>query len=122
VSPSIGINYDLSRSDVENLLAGFLKGTQNVELHARITDLSELPAECRKLVSQAQASGRAWIACVTPEGPMAAWGDYHLEPSKRLFGYLLSVEWWTNPTGHHSLWCYCDPRRPTEWTFGRSRS
>jgi hypothetical protein len=121
VCPASAINYDLSRADVENLLAGFLEGTLNVELKLRITDLRDLPADCRAHLSQAQASNRAWIAWATSDGPMAAWGDYHLEPSKRLFGYLLSVEWWTGLTGHHSLWCYCEPKRPTEWTIGRTR-
>jgi hypothetical protein len=116
------INFDLSRPDVENLLSAFLAGTQNVALKSRLTDIGELPAECRQYIRQAEASGRAWTAWMTDLGPMAAWGDYHSEPSKRLYAYLLLVEWWLPSTGHHSIWCYCDPRRPTEWTFGRSRS
>jgi hypothetical protein len=58
----------------------------------------------------------------TERGPIAAWGDYHPEASKRLYGYQLLVEWHDTLTGHHSLWCYCDLKRPTEWTIGRGRS
>lgn len=52
---------------------------------------------------------------------MAAWADYHIEASKKLNAYLLFVQWYAVPSGYHSLWCYCDPKRPTEWTIGRGR-
>jgi hypothetical protein len=116
------INFDLSRAEVENLLLGFLAGTQNVALKVRLTEIANLPASCRPLLRVAQSSGRAWIAWETEYGPMAAWGEYHPEPSKRLNAYLLFVEWWLMPAGHHSLWCYCDAKRPTEWTIGRARA
>jgi hypothetical protein len=115
------INNDLSPSDVERLLAGFLTGAVGVQLGTRLTDLNALPAECCKHVRAAEAGGRTWAAWATDCGPIAAWGDHHPEASKRLYGYQLLVEWWDVPTGHHSLWCYCDPKRPTEWTFGRGR-
>jgi hypothetical protein len=67
------------------------------------------------------SGGRAWTAYSTPGAPIAAWGDYHIDGSRQLRGYLLSIEWYDVPTGHHSLWCYCDPKRPTEWTVGRGR-
>jgi hypothetical protein len=121
VCPAIGINFDLSRSEVENLLAGFLTGAVGVQLGARLTDLNTLPAEHRKHVRAAEAPGRTWAAWVTERGPIAAWGDYHPEASKRLYGYQMLVEWYDTPTGHHALWCYCDPKHPTEWTFGRGR-
>jgi hypothetical protein len=105
---------------VENLLAGFLIGAVGVELQKRL-DISELPAECPKHVGVAEASGRPWTAWSTERGPIAAWGEYHPEPSKRLYAYLLLVEWWAAPSGHHALWCYCEPKRPTEWTAGRGR-
>jgi hypothetical protein len=117
-----GINYDLSRTDVENLLAGFLTGVLGVELRARLTDLNALPAAYRAHVRAAEASGRAWTAWVAESGPIVVWGDYHLEASKRLYAYLLLVEWSDVPSGHRSLWCYCDPKRPTEWTVGRARA
>jgi hypothetical protein len=105
---------------VENLLTGFISGAVGVELRIRL-DISELPADCRKHLRVAEASGRVWTAWSTERGPMAAWGEYHLEPSKRLYAYLLFVEWWLIPSGHHSQWCYCDPKRPTEWTVGQGR-
>ena len=72
-------------------------------------------------MQQAKTSGRAWTAWATERGPIAAWGDYHLEASMRLYAHLLLIEWSDVPTGHHSLWCYCDAKRPTEWTIGRGR-
>jgi hypothetical protein len=115
------MNFDLSRSDVENLLAGFLAGTQGVELKKRLTDLSDLAPACRTHVRRAVASGRAWTAWSTEHGPIAAWGDYDIHGSRQINAYLLSVEWCGVPNDHHSLWCYCHPRRPTEWIVGRGR-
>jgi hypothetical protein len=106
---------------VENLLAGFLTGAVGVGLGVRLADLNALPAACRTHLRAAEAAGRVWIAWSTPAGPSAAWGDYHIEASKRLYAYLLLVDWCDVPTGHHSLWCYCDPKRPTEWTVGQGR-
>jgi hypothetical protein len=118
----VRINFDLSRAEVANLLSGFLAGTQNVALEVRLTEIGDLPASCRPLLRVAQSAGRAWIVWETEYGPMAAWGEYHPEPSTRLNAYLLFVEWWLMPDVHHSLWCYCDPKRPTEWTVGRARA
>jgi hypothetical protein len=118
---SMGINFDLSRSDVENLLAGFLAGAQGAELGARLLDVGNLPAACREQVRLAQASGRAWTAWLTPCGPIAAWGDYDIQGSRKINAYLLFVEWYCLSSGHHSLWCYCCPERPTEWIVGRGR-
>ena len=113
------INFVLSRSDVENLLAGFLAETLAVELETRLIEPSEVPAACRKHIRRAAASGRAWTAWSTPCGPIAAWEDYYIQGSQQINAYLLFVEWWGDRSGHHSLWCYCDPKRPTEWTVGR---
>jgi hypothetical protein len=115
------INFDLSRSDVEDLLAGFLTGAVGVELGTLLADINTLPAAHRAHVRAAEAAGRTWIAHSTPDGPITAWGDYHAEASKRLYGYQMLVEWYDTPTGHHALWCYCDPKHPIEWTIGRSR-
>jgi hypothetical protein len=83
--------------------------------------MGELPDACRTRVRGAESQGRAWTAWSTKHGPMAAWGDYNLEGSKQLNAYLLFVEWYVLSRGHHSLWCYCYPNRPTEWIFGRTR-
>jgi hypothetical protein len=106
---------------VEHLLAGFVTGALGVELGKRLTDVAELPAVCRSLVRLAQDSGRPWAVWSTALGPMAAWGDYNLEGSRHLFAFLLLIEWWDVPSGHHALWAYCDPRRRTEWTIGQGR-
>jgi hypothetical protein len=115
------INCDLSRSDVEDLLSGFLIGSLNVELKIRLTALGDLPPNCGAHILQAIAAGRPWVAWSTPSGPMAAWGDYDIDGSRRLNAHQLFIEWWLAPTEHHALWCYCYPRRPTEWTIGRGR-
>jgi hypothetical protein len=107
---------------VENLLAGFLTGAVGLTLGARLTELNTLPAEYRTHLRAAEASGRTWAAWATERGPITVWGDYHAEPSKRLYAYLLLIEWYDTRTGLHSLWCYCDPKRPTEWTIGRGRN
>lgn len=106
---------------MEKFLAGFLTGAQGIELGTRLTDTRKLPEICRTLVRRAEESGRAWTAWSTPIGPVAAWGQYHLERSRQLFSFLLLVEWWDGPSGHHTLWAYCNPKRPTEWTIGRGR-
>jgi len=106
---------------VENLLAGFLAGAQSVELGTRLTDPRELPEACRTLVRRAEESGRAWTAWSTPVGPIAACGQYDLQGSRELAAFIFYVEWWDAPSGQHALWCYCDPKRLTEWTVGRGR-
>jgi hypothetical protein len=115
------IDFDLSGPEVENLLAGFLTGAVGIQLGARLTDVNALPADCRKHARAAEAAGRTRVVWATERGPIAAWGDYYPEASKRLYGYQILVDWCDVPTGHHSLWCYCDPKRPTEWTIGRGR-
>jgi hypothetical protein len=99
------VNFDLSRSDVEILLAEFLTGAAGVQLTERLTDLNALPAECCNQVRPAEASGRICVAWSSSTGPIAAWGDYHVEGSKQLKAYLMSVEWYDAQTGHHSLSC-----------------
>jgi hypothetical protein len=106
---------------VENLLAAFLTGAVGAELRTRLTDLDELPAACRSHLRLAQDAGDPWIAWSTPLGPSAAWGQYDLPGSRRLMAYLLQIEWWDVPTGHHALWAYCNLKRTTEWTIGRGR-
>jgi hypothetical protein len=115
------MNVELSRTDVATLLEGFLTGTQAVELRVRLTDLADLPSACRTLVKRAESAGLAWTAWMTDGGPMAAWGDVDAQGSREINACVVFVEWWTTTTGHHSLWCHCDPKRPTEWTVGRTR-
>jgi hypothetical protein len=117
----IEVRFDLSRSDVENLLAGFMTGALGMELRTRLTDIAELPAACQSHLRLAQDSGRPWTAWSTPLGPTAVWGEYDIQGSRHLFAFLLLVEWWDVPSGHHALWAYCDPKRPTEWTIGHGR-
>src|SRR5258708_3807294 len=117
------MDFDGSRAQVEELLKGFLIGTQNVALTAQILDIGELPVAWRERVGAAQALGRAWTAWSTERGPMVAWGKYDVEGSRRLrVRVLFLVEWYVPPCEYHSLWCHCSPRRPTEWTAGRGIS
>ena len=113
----IATRIDLARVDMEALLGAYLMGTQAVTLIKRLK-LTDLPEACQKHLLKAKSAGQAWVAWSTEEGPMAAWGDYHgrgrLEKFHRLF-----VEWWVPSSGHHALRARSDPKRPTEWTFGR---
>ncbi len=117
----IEIKFDLSRSDMESLLAGFLTGALGMELRERLTDIAELPAACCALVRLAEESGHTWKAWSTPKGPVAAFGQYDLHGSIQLMAHIVLIEWWDVPNGHHALWAYCDPKRPSEWTIGRGR-
>jgi hypothetical protein len=115
----MGLALDLSRSDVERLLAGFLTGSRSVELGKRLTELSDLPAACRTHAKFAEASGVVWAAWLTPCGSVVAWAKVDIQGSIRINAHVLRLEWCDTLSGHHALWCYCDPKRPTEWTVGR---
>jgi len=117
----MGIEFELSRIDVENLFGELLAGTLGAELEVRLRDPVELPPACRRHVQFAEAAGRAWAAWSTSSGVMAAWGDYDVQASRQLNAYVLFVEWWDESGGHHAMGCYCDPKRPREWTIGRRR-
>jgi hypothetical protein len=112
------MHFDLSRSDVERLLTGFLAGTQGVTLQSPITDCQVLPDVYRTAIQRAQEANRAWTAWSTDYGFLLAWGDYDSAASRRQFVYMLFVEW-IDFGGQHAAWCHCDPGRPTEWVFGR---
>jgi hypothetical protein len=118
----VGIHFDLSRSDLERLLADFIVGTQRVKLDTRFLDHRELPPEFRKLLVPVLLRGCVWTAWATKRGPIAVWAHYDIHGSKAINAYLLYVEWYLNETGHHSLWCHCHPDRSTEWTIGRGRT
>jgi hypothetical protein len=113
------MRFALARADVESLLSAWLAGTQCVSLLCRITALAELPAAGLKHVIEAQEAGRVWVAWSTELGPMVAWGDYDQPHSEIMRAHLMLIEWWLPSSGHHRLWARGDPRRPTEWTFGR---
>jgi hypothetical protein len=119
--PVIEINFELSRSDIESVLTGFLPGALGVSLVGRLDSLSDLPREYRTYLQLAEGSGSAWIWWSTPSGAIAAWGRLDLQGSRRINACLLHIDWCDTLTGRHSLWCYCDPQRPTEWTIGRGR-
>jgi hypothetical protein len=106
---------------MENLLTGFLSGALCVELIDRLENFEVLPSVCRRHSQAAEGSGGAWIAWSTASGPMVAWGSVDIHGSKRINAYLLQVAWCDALSGYHSLWCYCDPKHPTEWTIGRGR-
>ena len=106
---------------MEDLLTGFLSGALGVILIGRLNNITDLPGAYRTHLQLAETSGDAWIAWSTPHGPMAVWGNCDVEGSRRINGYLLRVEWCDAQGGLHSLWSYCDPKRPTEWTIGRGR-
>jgi hypothetical protein len=117
------MDFSGTRAEVEKLLKGFLVGTQNVRLESQVLTIEELPAACRERVRAADASGRVWGAWSTEQGVMVVWGNYDVEGSRRLKWYvLLYLEWYIPPGEFHAGWFRCNPRRPTEWIFGRGLS
>jgi hypothetical protein len=108
-----------ARADIELLLSAWLAGTQCVDLRARLTTPADVPEACLKHVLEAREAGQAWVAWSTEFGPMVAWGDYDQRQSERMRMHVMFIEWWLPSSGHHRLWGRSDPRRPTEWTFGR---
>lgn len=117
----IEINLDLSRTEVEDLLTGFLSGALCVEIVARLGNLDFLSVACRKRAQLAVASGGAWIAWSTAFKPVAVWGNVDIHRSRQINACLLQIAWCDAPSGHHSLWCYCQTKHPTEWTVGRGQ-
>lgn len=117
----MAVNLDLSRPDVENLLTGFLSGALGMELIGRLTGFKDVPSVCCSRLNRVEEVAGAWIAWSTPAGPVLAWGCVDAQGSRRINACLLFIEWTDTPSGHHSLWAYCDPKRPTEWTIGRGR-
>jgi hypothetical protein len=118
----MGSSYEISRNRLRFSLTRASYGVTSATKTEPSGSSRAQARACRPLLRVAQSAGRAWIVWETEYGPMAAWGEYHPEPSTRLNAYLLFVEWWLMPDVHHSLWCYCDPKRPTEWTVGRARA
>ena len=112
----IETRIDLGRVDMEALLGAYLVGTQVVTLGKRL-GLTDVPEACQRHLLKAESAGRVWVAWSTEMGPIAAWGDYERRRSETF--HRLFVEWWIQSSGHHALWARADPKRPTEWTFGR---
>lgn len=112
--------FDLSRSELENLLAGFLVGALGVTLKTRVSSLDELPAACRPRIESTEAKGLAWSAWSTDEGLIVAWGECDIAASRKLNAHALHIRWWVESTQtYHALWCHCHSGRPTEWVVGR---
>jgi hypothetical protein len=97
----------------------FLSAALGVALIRRLNNINELPNAYNAHVQSIETSGGAWIAWLSPHGPIVAWGKCDLRGSRRINAYLLKIEWFDPLSVHHSLWAYCDPKRPTEWTIGR---
>ena len=117
----MAVNLDLSRSDVENLLTGFLSGALGMELIARLFNLSDVPAAPSSRLNLTEEVAGAWVAWSTRHGAVTARGSLDVEGSRRIQACVLRIEWVDTVSGHHSLWAHCNPKRPTEWTIGRGR-
>jgi hypothetical protein len=118
----LAVNLDLSRSDVANLLTGFLSGALGMELIVRLSNLKDVPSDCcsrLNLFNLVDEVAGAWIAWSTPHGAVAAQGSLDVAGSRRIQACLLRIEWVDTVSRHHALWAHCDPKRPTEWTIGR---
>jgi hypothetical protein len=116
---SSSMRLALARADVEALLSAWLAGTQCVELRRRLTAFADLPEGCHKYLTETQEAGRPWVAWSTELGPMVAWGEYDQRQSEKVRAHVMFIEWWLPSSGYHRLWARADPRRTTEWTFGR---
>jgi hypothetical protein len=112
--------FDLSRSEMENVLTGFLVGALGVELKAQVSQM-ELPEDYRTRICKAESEGRPWTAWSTDRGLVAAWGEQDLDASRKLHACVLFVSWCGEAFSQHGIWCYCYPNRPTEWIVGRER-
>ena len=113
------MDVSIGHIEVEKLLKCFLVGTQNVTLGNQIVDIGRIPEPCRTRLRAAVAQGQVWGAWSIGRGPMVAWAKYDVDASARLHSHVLHVDWFVPPEEFHTLWCHCDPRRPTEWTVGR---
>ncbi len=116
------MDLDGARAQVEELLKCFLMGTQNVALTAQILEIEEPPVAWRDRVRAAESLGRAWVAWSTDRGPMAAWGSYDVEGSRRLRACVLHIEWFPPRANITHSGAHCYPKRPTEWIGGRGVS
>jgi hypothetical protein len=106
---------------VEDLLTSFLKHAVGLEMHERILKMEKLP-KSHRLSAQPEANGEPiWVAWVTEKGVVSATGSYDDDQSRRLGAHVMLIEWWIPPGIHHSSWWRANPRRPSEWTAGRSR-
>ena len=116
------MDFDLSRSELEKLLTGFLIGALGVALKAQVHDLTKLPEDYRTRVQEAQDKGHAWTAWSTEHGLAAVWGEYDIAASRRLQACVLFLEWGGPAFSQQGMWCYCYPNRPKEWVVGRGRA
>jgi hypothetical protein len=113
------MNLDLSPTHLEELLAGFVTGVLNLTPRARITDVDKLPEAYRVRLRRPDSNGRIWTAWETELEPVIVWGEYDIAASNRLAACVLFIEWYGISLGQHGHWCYCYPRRATEWIVGR---
>jgi hypothetical protein len=113
------MNFDLSQTNLVELLAGFATGALNLTLGARITDMHKLPDAYRAYLQRPDSNGRIWAAWETDLEPVILWGEYELAASHRLTACVLFIEWYGMRLGKHALWCYCYASQPTEWIIGR---
>jgi hypothetical protein len=118
-SLSSSVNFELSRANIQELLAAFLMGAVDLKLEGRISEAAHLPSPMKMLIGAARAKEDPWGLWMTSSGPVAAWANYDKEGSRRLGAYLLYIEWCAINGESHSLWCHANPHRPTEWTVGR---
>jgi hypothetical protein len=109
------------RKLVEDLLTAFLSGALGLELHERIDTLERLPLNHRERFQAIAVEPIIWVAWVTSLGVVSVAGRYDSEQSRRTYSHVLLIEWWIPPDTHHASWWRADPKRPTEWTAGRTR-
>jgi hypothetical protein len=111
---------EVSRQLVEELLTSFLSAALGLELHVSIDTLERLPLNHRERFQATAAEPIIWVSWRTNLGIVAATGRYDHDHSRRMTAHVMLIEWWIPPDTHHAGWWRANPKRPTEWTVGRS--
>ena len=105
---------------VEGLLNSYLKWAADLTLQVRILDLAKLPNGCEQWIGFVNETNLPWVAWETSRGLVTATGQYDHEQSIRTGYWVLLIDWSLPPHSRNSSWWRSDPRRPREWTAGRS--
>src|SRR5258708_9099701 len=115
-----GMEAEIPGQVVEDLLTSFLSAALGLELHVSIDTLERLPLNHRDRLQAVAVERIIWVAWQTNLGVVLPTARYHHQHSRRMTAHAMLIEWWIPPDTHHAGWWRANPKRPTEWTAGRS--